>query len=118
MLVDVNQPSLSNLSNHVITNMGGMENKGIEFNITAIPVKTPDFSWTVNFNYSYHRNQYRTVRTAWSTPLRQATRSAISAAVRAIRYRSTLWVIPANSFYVYKRVYVSMKLPLKGYMPT
>ncbi|MDE3125699.1 MAG: SusC/RagA family TonB-linked outer membrane protein [Bacteroidota bacterium] len=40
----------------VISNLGGLENKGIEFSISLIPIQTKDFSWQINFNYSHNKN--------------------------------------------------------------
>ena len=38
-------------------NAGSMENKGIEVVLTAIPVRTKDFSWDININYTRNRNK-------------------------------------------------------------
>lgn len=40
----------------VLQNVGAMENKGIEVTLNAIPVKTKDFSWNVNFNFANNKN--------------------------------------------------------------
>jgi TonB-linked SusC/RagA family outer membrane protein len=38
-------------------NAGNIENKGIELSVYATPVKTQDFSWTVNVNWTRNRNK-------------------------------------------------------------
>mgnify|MGYP002638911631 CR=1 FL=1 len=38
-------------------NAGEIENKGIELSLNAVPLKTNDFSWTVDFNFSRNRNK-------------------------------------------------------------
>jgi len=38
-------------------NIGKMENKGIEFSVTGTPVKTADFSWDLNFNFTHNKNR-------------------------------------------------------------
>ncbi|MGN6416068.1 MAG: SusC/RagA family TonB-linked outer membrane protein [Pseudobacter sp.] len=38
-------------------NAGTVENKGIELMLSATPVKTRDFSWTLTFNYAANRNK-------------------------------------------------------------
>ena len=43
-------PLGSNFSNNVLTNVGSIQNKGIEFSINAIPVQTKDWSVQVGFN--------------------------------------------------------------------
>lgn len=38
-------------------NAGSIENKGFEASVFVIPVKTADFSWTLNANFSRNRNK-------------------------------------------------------------
>jgi len=38
-------------------NAGNIENKGIELSVFVTPVKTRDFSWTVNLNWTRNRNK-------------------------------------------------------------
>ena len=38
------------------TNVGALQNKGIEFTINATPIKTKDFSWDVSFNITHNKN--------------------------------------------------------------
>src|SRR6185369_667320 len=42
----------SNFSNYLVTNVGSLENKGIEVTLKATAVKTQNFEWTVGFNFS------------------------------------------------------------------
>lgn len=55
LLNEVTTPLGSNFSNTVISNVGDMENKGIEFNLNVIPVQTKDWHWTVNFNGTFQK---------------------------------------------------------------
>ena len=41
-----------NFSNFLTTNVGSMENKGIEVTLNAMPVSRPDFNWRVGFNFT------------------------------------------------------------------
>ncbi|MFD2600042.1 SusC/RagA family TonB-linked outer membrane protein [Sphingobacterium corticis] len=50
-------PIGTNFSNFLLTNVGNMENTGVEFNLNAIPVRRDDFSWNVNFNFTYNTNK-------------------------------------------------------------
>jgi TonB-linked SusC/RagA family outer membrane protein len=38
-------------------NIGEMENKGVEVTIVAIPIRSKDFNWTINFNFAYNKNK-------------------------------------------------------------
>ena len=37
-------------------NVGAMENKGVEFSVSAIPVQTKNFEWDINFNIASNKN--------------------------------------------------------------
>ena len=50
------QPAGSNFSAFFIANVGDMENKGIEFNINAQPVRNERFTWDAGFNVTYNKN--------------------------------------------------------------
>ena len=53
-----NTPALGmNTSNYLTTNIGSLRNVGIEFNITARPVVTSDFTWTSGLNIAWNRNK-------------------------------------------------------------
>ena len=43
--------------NRLYVNAGEVENKGVEVSAYVIPVKTRDFSWTVNINWSRNRSK-------------------------------------------------------------
>ncbi|WMI68550.1 TonB-dependent receptor [Mangrovimonas sp. YM274] len=47
----------TNFSNRIAANIGDMENKGVEFDLTVIPVRTEDFEWSVNYNVSFNDNE-------------------------------------------------------------
>lgn len=60
LLYNINIPQISGLSS-VATNIGELGNKGFELSLTAIPVKTKDFSWSVTYNYSINRNKVKSI---------------------------------------------------------
>jgi outer membrane receptor protein involved in Fe transport len=41
----------------IINNVGSMENRGLELTLGAVPVKTTDLTWDVNFIYNRNRNK-------------------------------------------------------------
>lgn len=50
-------PIGTNFSNLLLTNVGNMENAGVELNVNATPIERDNFSWNVNFNFTYNRNK-------------------------------------------------------------
>lgn len=47
----------TNFSNGIDKNIGDMENKGIEFEINAVPVQTDNLKWSIGYNVSYNKNE-------------------------------------------------------------
>lgn len=44
-------PNESGLNGGLITNVGSLQNKGLELSVGVVPVRTNDFQWTSTFNY-------------------------------------------------------------------
>ncbi|WP_316814311.1 TonB-dependent receptor [Pedobacter heparinus] len=56
LLLDVRIPSISGYITQ-LQNVGQTSNKGLEFQLNAIPVQNKNFSWTSNFNLAFNRNK-------------------------------------------------------------
>ncbi len=54
LLNTINVTSGTNYSSVLTTNIGKMENEGVEFAINAVPIRTNDFEWTIGFNYTWN----------------------------------------------------------------
>ncbi len=57
LLQSIPQPAGTNFSAFITSNVGSMENKGVEFSITASPVRNKDLNWEVSFNATYNKNE-------------------------------------------------------------
>ncbi len=57
LLSSIAQPAGTNFEAFFITNVGRMENKGVEFTINATPVQTKTLTWDVSFNATYNKNK-------------------------------------------------------------
>lgn len=47
----------TNYSSVITTNIGEMDNKGLEFSINAVPVHTKDWKWTMGMNYTWNNSK-------------------------------------------------------------
>jgi len=54
-ILDITTPQESGLDG-ILINAGNIQNKGIEIMVDATPVKTKNFEWSTNLNYSRNRN--------------------------------------------------------------
>lgn len=103
----------TNLTNYLLTNVGDLENRGIEFAINAIPWQTNDKEFSFGFNFAYNQNEI-TRLTATDDPNYQGVFiGEISGGVgNSIQVHSVGY--PANSFFVYEQVYDANGIPIEG----
>jgi len=47
----------SNFDITLLTNVGNMENKGIEFTLNTTPVRNNNITWDLGFNYTYNKSE-------------------------------------------------------------
>ena len=96
----------TNFGNRVETNVGNMTNKGIEFEINGIAIKTKDITWTINYNIAYNDNEISYM------PFDQAV-GGIEGGVGNTVQTHTEGQSP-YSFLVYEQVYDDNGKPLEG----
>lgn len=46
-----------NFNIELLTNVGNMENKGVEFTLNTVPIKKQNFQWDFGFNFTYNTRQ-------------------------------------------------------------
>ncbi|MBS1564701.1 MAG: TonB-dependent receptor, partial [Bacteroidetes bacterium] len=63
LLYDDPLPNELGFPGKVRTNLGNIENKGIELMVTAYPIRTKDFTWQTSVNYSMVRNKITSLPT-------------------------------------------------------
>ena len=103
----------TNFSNQLLTNVGELENKGVEFTITGRPIVSRDWNWNLSYNVTYNQNRI-TKLTINDDPNYVGVRfggidggTGNTIAIHAVDY-------PAGSFYVYEQVYDETGKPLEG----
>jgi TonB-linked SusC/RagA family outer membrane protein len=99
-------PAGSNFSSTILTNVGNLENKGVELNINATVIKTKKYSWDVNFNAAYNENKITNL-----TATKDSTYPGTLTGNGVIQINSVGY--QANSFYVYHQQYLNGK-PVEG----
>ncbi len=60
-----------------IQNIGSTSNRGIEFQINAIPIQKKIFTWTSNFNISFNKNRVESLGGVTEIPVTQAGREVM-----------------------------------------
>ncbi len=106
-------PAGTNFSNELLTNVGNMENEGVEFSINATVIKKRSSSWDLGFNFTYNKNEI-TKLTQVSDPTFQGQLvGGISGGVgNTVQINSVGF--PRNTFFVLQQVYDSKNHPIEG----
>jgi len=113
LLNDVNQSAGTNFAPIVLSNVGNMENKGIEFTLNTQPVRTKDLTWDFGFNVTYNRNRI-TKLTFTEDPTYPGQRyggisggTGNSVLINSVGYNR-------GAFYVYQQVYDEVGKPIEN----
>ncbi len=109
----VPQPTGTNFALFVTSNVGSMTNKGIEFNINAIPVQKKDFTWDVNFNITYNKNEITNLTV---NPNDKTYLGIPGAKPQAANLEGMISSVggPKNVFFLFKQVYDKTGSPIEG----
>jgi len=113
LLNDITAAAGSNLSNHVITNVGSLENKGIEFTVNSTPVKSKNFDWSFGFNLTYNKNKITKLTKVVDTTSPGVQVGSIGGGT-GNKIQILTVGYPAYTFYVYKQVYDQNGRPIEG----
>jgi TonB-linked SusC/RagA family outer membrane protein len=106
-------PAGTNLTNQILTNVGDMDIKGIEFNINAKIVSKMDLEWEIGFNETYNVNEIVKLTLSDDPNYKGVFTGGISGGVgNNIQIHSVGY--PYASFYVYQQVYDEDGNPLEG----
>jgi iron complex outermembrane receptor protein len=106
-------PAGTNLTNQIVTNVGDLENKGVEFSINAKAITRPDFDWEVGFNATYNVNKITKLTAVDDSTYQGIYVGGISGGVgNNIQIHSVGY--PSYSFYVMEQVYDSDGKPIEG----
>ncbi|MBO0947614.1 SusC/RagA family TonB-linked outer membrane protein [Fibrella forsythiae] len=103
----------SNLTNQILTNVGNLQNRGVEFLINTTPIQREGLKLEVGFNYTYNENKITNL-TKVPTPndpgilvggISGGTGNTIQ--IQTVGY-------PTNTFYVNRQIYNANGQPIEG----
>lgn len=105
LLAVIPVPVGTNLSDKVLTNIGSLENRGVEFTLNYNVIQQEKLNWSVNFNATMNRNEI-TKLTQVSDP------SYLGTQVNGYQINSVGYA--ANSFFVLKQKYDETGKPIEN----
>lgn len=112
LLSQITIPIGSATSNEMYVNMGSMRNIGLEFAISARPIVTKDFTWTVDYNVAWNKNEI-TKLNASDDPNAVVNVGGIEGGTNNLSQAHKVGY-PAFSWYLFEQVYDADGKPIEG----
>jgi TonB-dependent starch-binding outer membrane protein SusC len=88
----------------LLTNVGNMENKGVEFTLNTVPIKKANLTWEFGFNFTYNTREITNLLKQKDPNFTGIPVSGISGGTGNNIGRLAVGYSP-NVYYVYKQVY-------------
>ena len=105
-------PMGSNFGNTVLTNIGSMRNKGVEFSLNLIPVQTTDWSVMVGLNGTFQDTKFTKLNNT-DDPDYSIQIGSISKGTGSLLQRHMVGYAP-YTFYTFQQVYDSEGRPVQN----
>ncbi|MEM7658349.1 MAG: SusC/RagA family TonB-linked outer membrane protein [Bacteroidota bacterium] len=113
LLSEIPIPAGSNFTNQIITNVGNIENEGVEVSVNINPIRREDFNLDFGVNLTYNQNTITNLTKVAVDDFVGIEVGGISGGVgNNIQIHSVGF--PRSSFYVYQQVYDEAGLPIEG----
>ena len=109
LINDASVSAGSNFRNMVRSNIGSLENRGVEASLTVRPIQSRDWQWELTANFTYNKNEITELTGESSIVMTGGISAGTGNQCQAhsVGY-------PHNSFYVFQQVYDQNGLPLEG----
>ncbi len=103
----------SNFTNYLYTNVGDLENKGIEVSLLGRPIVSKDLYWEISLNVTHNKNKITKLTAVDDDSYLGNEVGGISGGVGStIQMNSVNY--PANTFFTYKQIYDENGFPIEG----
>lgn len=114
LLSDVPVAPGANFVNRITTNVGNIENKGVEFSLNTTPIRQKDLTWDLGFNIAYNENKITNLLKYQDPNFKGIDVGGIGIATGNFIGKNLVGFSP-NSFFVYKQVYdKTTNKPIEG----
>ncbi|MCW5912642.1 MAG: TonB-dependent receptor [Cyclobacteriaceae bacterium] len=111
LLNNIGIPNGVNFSNFLTTNVGSMENQGIEVSLNYSPFTRPDFGWTIGMNLTSINSTITKLNLTDDPSYPGVFLGNVGVGANVQNHRVGF---PASSFFVYQQVYDANGKPVEG----
>lgn len=113
LINEIPVPAGTNLTNYIVTNVGDLENRGVEFSINAKAITKPNLDWEVGFNATYNVNKITKLTIVDDSTYQGVYTGGIGGGTgNTIQIHSVGY--PAYSFFVLEQVYGANGKPIEN----
>ncbi|MCO4294385.1 TonB-dependent receptor [Solitalea sp. MAHUQ-68] len=106
-------PAGANFSNMLLTNVGSLNNKGIELTVNTIPVSKKDLTWNIGFNVGFNKNEITKLSLVEDPTSPGVLTGGITGGTgSSVQIYSVGH--PVGSYYMYQQVYDAAGKPIEG----
>lgn len=102
----------TNFNTMLLSNIGSLENQGVEFSINAKPIVTRDFTWDLGYNITYNKNKITELTGGNDKDYYVSTGGISQGTGSTIQAHKVGYA--ASSFYVYQQVYNEAGNPIEN----
>lgn len=113
LINEINVPAGTNLTNRILTNIGNMENRGVEFSIFTRPVVTRDINWLLGLNATWNETKITKLTAVDNPEFLGVQIGGIAGGVGNNVQIHSVGYAP-YSFFVWQQVYDQDGNPLEG----
>jgi iron complex outermembrane receptor protein len=113
LLSDVPVAPGANFVNRIVTNVGNVENRGIEFTLNTVPVRREGLTWDLGFNVAYNKNEITNLLRNPDPNFKGIDVGGIGIATGNFIGKNLVGYAP-NAFFVFKQVYDNTGKPIEG----
>lgn len=103
----------TNFTNNILTNVGSLENRGIEGTLALVPIDNDNFTWEIGGNVTYNKNEItKLTKTDNPDDVGVLVGNIGGGVGNTIQVHTVGY--PTNSFYVYQQNYDETGKPIEG----
>lgn len=102
----------SMLTNSGVTNVGKMENRGVEFNVNAKIIEGKDWSWDVSANIAYNKNEITQLTLVDLPDYKGIPQGWLGGSTNTVQIQTVGY--NTLSFFLHKQIYDENGKPLEG----
>ncbi len=102
LLATVPSPAGSNFDKQILTNVGNVDSKGVEFTLNAIPIDTQDWTWNISYNLTWQKMKVKNLSLVDGGAI---TSTPVGPFIDAYQFQVLTEGYAPYMFYVYHQLY-------------